>query len=105
MNYYVEKLHEYLETHKPNYGDSDINSLMEMLYGAYTLCNPIDSEEIRQQFNDLDESLSGLPFAEQAAVFLRTCEICTAHELKAFLEGINVGLRLFVELSRGQMDS
>lgn len=100
MNYYVEKLNEYLENHTPNYGDEDIHNLLEMLYGAYIFSNPIDTEEIREQFQTLDNILNKLSFSDNTAVFLLTCDLCVAHAHSAFLEGVHVGLRLFSEINK-----
>ena len=99
MNYYIKKLNQFLEQQVPDYGYDDAKSLLEMLYYYYTQANPIDTAVIRCQFKELDDILGKLSFEENNAVFCLTCGVCAEHEKKAFLEGIQVGLRLFVELN------
>lgn len=99
MNKYIEKLNQFLEQQVPDYGFDDVQSLLEMLYYYYTQANPIDTAVIHCQLKELDDILSKLSLAENNTVFLLTCDVCAEHERKAFLEGIHVGLRLFIELN------
>lgn len=102
MNKYIEKLNSFLEQQTPNYGDDDVQSLLEMLHYYYTLANPVDIAVIHCQFKELDDILSKLSLADNNAIFSLTCSICTSHERHAFLEGVHVGLRLFVELGEAK---
>ena len=99
MNKYIKKLNQFLEQQVPDYGFDDAQSLLEMLYCYYTQANPIDTAVIHCQFKELDDILSKLTLAENNAVFGLTCGVCAEYEKKAFLEGIHVGLRLFMELN------
>lgn len=99
MNSYTEKIREYLATHEPDYGDSNIHSLLELLYRCYTEYNPIDNAAIRRQFSGLEPIMEKLPLAESDEVFYTFCRICTETERLAFMEGLRVGLRLEAELS------
>lgn len=99
MNKYIEKLNQFLEQQTPDYGSEDAQSLLEMLHYYYTLANPVDTAVIQCRLKELDEIISKLSFAENDAVFTLVCAITVEHERKAFLEGIHVGLRLFVELN------
>ena len=98
MNKYIAKLNSFLEQQAPNYGNDDAQSLLEMLHYYYTLANPVDTAVIHCQFKELDDILSKLSLADNNAVFELTCSISASHERQAFLEGIHVGLRLFLEL-------
>ena len=98
MHPYIERLKEELDKDPPSYGYKDANSLLEMLYTWYVEWNPINSEEIRTGFLELE------------AVFCCCCEgktddvldiitrLCQNHERVAFLEGLRVGVRLVQEL-------
>ena len=99
MNKYIAKLNAFLEEQSPNYGNDDIQSLLEMLHYYYTLENPVDTAVIRCQFKELNDILSKLSLSDNNAVFEQTCSISASYERQAFLEGIHVGLRLFLELN------
>ena len=99
MNLYIQYLKEYLTNKHPNYGYSDANSMLDMLYYAYTLDNPIDNEAIKERFESLDRILSRLTLEDNNSVFLLTAELCAEHARLAFLSGVHTGARLFIELS------
>lgn len=98
MNYYIEKLKTFLAEQPPHYGYTDANSILEMLYCYYSEENPIDNAIIRCRFKELDNILCRLPLTDNDAVFSLTCKLCSSYEQQAFLEGIQVGMRLFEEL-------
>lgn len=99
MNRYIEKLKGFLAEQNPNYGYEDAGSILEMLYYYYSENNPIDNAVIRCQFKELNDVLKCLSWDQHETVFATTCNLCSAFERKAFMEGIHVGLRLFCELS------
>ena len=49
-------------------------------------------------FKELDELLCALPLDDNNAVFNLCCSLCTAYERKAFLDGIQYGAQLVLEL-------
>lgn len=99
MTPYTQAIADYLSSHEPDYGDSNIHSLLEMLYRCYTEYNPIDNAVIRQQFSSLEPIMEKLPLTESDEVFYTFCRICIETERLAFLEGLRVGLRLEAEIS------
>lgn len=99
MNAYKQMIKEHLSENEPNYGDTNIHTLLELLYHCYTECNPIDNAAIRGHFADLEGILEKLTLAENDQVFYTICRICTETERMAFMEGLHVGLRLEAELS------
>ena len=48
---FYEILKSHLETHPPSFGDGD--SVLSMLYEAFTEANPMDDGRLKQDFNDL----------------------------------------------------
>lgn len=98
MNRYIENLKSFLKEQAPCFGYDDANSILQMLYYYYTVANPIDNAVVRCQFKALNDVLRRLPAAENEAVFSITCDLCAAHERQAFLDGIQVGVRIFQEL-------
>lgn len=98
MNPVIESLKARLREQNPNYGYTDARSLMDMLYFYYTEQNPVDNAVIRCQYRELDRVMDKLTWAENETVFRLTAELCASYEKQAFLDGMEVGLRLFVEL-------
>lgn len=98
MNPYIERLESFLEEQSPNFGYTDANSILDMLFYYYTDANPVDSAVIRCQFKDLDNVLSKLSWADSEQVFSLTVSLCTSHAQQAFTEGVHIGMRLFTEL-------
>lgn len=99
MHSYTEKMKAYLAAKTPDYGYSDVHSMLEMLYNCYTTHNPIDSEHIRSLFREQGSILSKLHYHEVDRIFTITNDICAEHERVAFLEGLHVGARLTMELT------
>lgn len=99
MNPYIENLKAFLAEQVPCFGYDDAGSILEMLYYYYTVANPVDSAVIRCQLKALNDLLRRLPVADCDAVFDATANLCASYERQAFLDGIQVGLRLFTEIS------
>ncbi|MBO5953081.1 MAG: hypothetical protein J6Q53_03035 [Oscillospiraceae bacterium] len=98
MKQYMNVLKKYLAENRPNYGDGDVRSLLEFLYGHYSATNPIDNEAIRTQFGKLRAHFSFLKEECFDTVFDVVCDLCLEHERLVFLEGTRVGARLALEL-------
>ena len=78
--------------------DSDANSVLEFLYTAYADEQGQDPLEIKQHFVALDDHLQILSLEENNEIFSIVCSICSAYEKRAFLDGIQVGASLMLEL-------
>ena len=79
-------------------GDSDCTTVLDQLYQAYAESHESDPPEIRESFRELDELLGALPLNDNNAVFNLCCSLCTAYGRKAFLDGIQYGAHLVLEL-------
>ncbi len=98
MNHYIKNLKAFLSQQAPCFGYDDANSILDMLYYYYTTENPVDSGVIRCQFAEQEKILSKLSLEDNTALFFVTTDLCVAHARKGFLDGVQVGLRLFEEL-------
>ena len=78
--------------------DADANSVLAFLYSAYADEQGQDPQEIKQHFVDLDNHLKGLSLEENNEIFAIVCSICTAYEKRAFLDAIQIGACLVLEL-------
>lgn len=97
MNKIIEILKQHIEEHPPNFGDGD--SVLTMLYECYNESNPFDSEQIRADFHVLYEAMNGKTLREMDEIVYPVCTLCRDHEKAGFVEGVKIGLLLFVELN------
>ena len=98
MDKFAEKIKNYIETHPIELGECDCKTVLDQLYQAYAESHESDPPEIRDGFKELDELLCMLPLDDNNAVFNLCCSLCTAYERKAFLDGIQYGAQLVLEL-------
>ncbi len=89
----------YLQIHPYDTGDSDCENILDLLYRAYAETHESDPPEIQSGFAELEEFLKTLPLDDNNAVFNLTCRLCTAYEKKAFLDGLQFGTELMMELT------
>lgn len=99
MKEFVDALHAYIAQQKINFGDGDAQSLLEMLFIAYTQRNGFDDETIRKDFDALYEAMNGKSLQEIDRVIDPVCTLCRDHEKAGFIQGILLGVRLERELS------
>lgn len=95
----METLKDLLSKHCPDYGHSDIHSILEMLWDCYTLYNPIESAAIQARLQELQPIMDVLTYQQENDLFTAVCGLCAEHERAAFLEGLRVGARLATELA------
>ena len=100
MDKIAQRLKAYIDTRLFDPGDSDCETVLDQLYQAYQESHESDPPEIRDGFKELDELLCALPLDDNNAVFNLCCSLCTAYERKAFLDGIQYGALLVLELHK-----
>ena len=93
-----EALKTYTKTHPFDSGDSDCETVLDQLYQAYAESHESDPPEISDGFKELEEFLCVLPLDDNNAVFNLCCRLCSAYEHKAFIEGLQYGAHLMLEL-------
>jgi len=98
MNKIAERLKVYIETHPFDPGDSDCEIVLDQLYQAYAESHESDPPEIGEGFKELEEFLCNLPLEDNNAVFNLCCRLCIAYERKAFVDGVQYGAHLMLEL-------
>ena len=97
-----EALCTYLQTHPFESGDPNCKTVLDQLYHAYTDSHESDPPDITALFRELSEYLETLPLDTNNSIFRLTCDLCIAYERKAFLNGLQYGAELILELQRGQ---
>ena len=97
-----EALRTYLQTHPFDSGDPDCTTVLDQLYHTYTDSHESDPPGIAALFRELSEYLETLPLDTNNSIFRLTCDLCIAYERKAFLDGLQYGAELILELQSGQ---
>lgn len=98
MDNIAKRLAAYMDKHPIDLGDTDCETVLEQLYQAYAESHESDPPEIRDGFKELDDLLGSLPLDDNNAVWNLCCQLCTAYEHKAFLDGLQYGAHLINEL-------
>ena len=94
-----EALRTYMQTHPFDSGDPDCTTVLDQLYHAYTDSHESDPPDITALFRELSEYLETLPLDTNNSIFRLTCDLCIAYERKAFLNGLQYGAELILELT------
>ena len=94
----ARRLNAYIESHPLDLGDSDCETVLEQLYQAYAETHESDPAEISDGFKELEEFLHTLPLEDNNAVFNLCCRLCSAYEHNAFIDGLQYGARLILDL-------
>ena len=82
-----------------DFQESDADSVLEFLYIAYTDALGRDPAEISQGFVDLNDHLEGVvSLDENNAIFYIVCGLCSACEKRAFIDAIQIGAQLMLEI-------
>ncbi len=93
-------LKAYIDAHPFDSGDSDCETVLDQLFQAYAESHESDPPEISEGFKELEEFLCRLPLDDNNAVFNLCCRLCIAYERKAFLDGVQYGAHLIIELNK-----
>ena len=98
MNEIAKRLNAHITAHPFDPGDSDCETVLDQLYQAYAESHESDPPEIRNGFKELDDLLGDLSLDDNNAVWNLCCQLCTAYERKAFLDGLQYGVHLMSAL-------
>ena len=98
MDNIAKRLKAYMDKHPIDLGDTDCETVLDQLYQAYAESHESDPPEIRDGFKELDNLLSELSLEDNNAVWNLCCQLCTAYEHKAFLDGLQYGACIIFEL-------
>ena len=99
MDKIAEWLKAHMETHPIDLGDSDCETVLDQLYQAYAESHESDPPEISTGFKELEELLCTIPLEDNNAVFNLCCRLCSAYEHKAFIDGLQYGAHIILEIT------
>ena len=97
MNQFHDVLKRIVADHQPNFGDGD--SVLTMLYEAYSECNRLDDTQIKDDFHELYQLMNGMELRDMDRIIYPVCKLCRDHERSGFIEGVKIGIRIRDELA------
>ena len=98
MENIAKRLNAHITAHPFDSGDSDCDTVLDQLYQAYAESHESDPLEIRDGLKELDSLLEHLLLDDNNAVWNLCCQLCTACEHKAFIDGLQYGAHLMQNL-------
>ena len=90
MNQFYDVLKRIVADHQPNFSDGD--SILTMLYEAYSECNRLDDAQIKDDFHELYQLMNGMELRDMDKIIYPVCRLCRDHERSGFVEGIRIGI-------------
>ena len=97
MKNYFDNLRVRIAESPPDFGDAD--SVLTLLYEAYSEINNLDDAQTKTDFHALYESMNGMTLQDMDRVIDPVCRLCRDHERSGFVNGVKVGICLGRELA------
>lgn len=91
-------IHRYIQALKADPSLQDSESILTMLYEAYSDHHPMEDAEIKAAFESLYQAMNGIELQEMDRIIYPICTLCRTHQRSGFIAGIKVCLRLEQEL-------
>ena len=96
MKRVLENLIDHITENPPDFGDGD--SVLTLLYEAYSEIQNMDDAQITADFHNLYEAMNGMTLQEMDKIIYPLCSLCRDHERSGFVNGVKVGICLRTEL-------
>ena len=96
---YTKALKACITASPPDLGNE--NSVLGMLYEAYSESSAMYDDEIKTGFHALYEAMHGMPLREMDKIVYPVCTLCRDHQKSGFIEGVRIGVQLCSELKGG----
>ena len=93
---YIKALKACITISPPDLGNGD--SVLGILYEAYSESNALYDDEIKADFHALYEAMHGTPLREMDKIVYPVCTLCRDHQKSGFIEGVRIGVQLCSEL-------
>ena len=97
----IASVKEYLTQHPADYLDQ-VDSLLELIYMAYTEYNSVETPELKAGISETEKELRSLvdTEAERERYMNDVYHMCAIFEKVAYIEGMKIGARLVMELEK-----
>lgn len=98
MKKYLAALQAKEANQQANFG-MDADTVLGMLCSTYyeLNCNQ-DTDEVKQAFDELYQTMTGKTLKEKDEVIYATCRLCSLHQQTGFIDGLKIGIRLAQEI-------
>lgn len=96
LEMYIQVLKAHAAAREPDSDDGE--SILALLYEAYSDAHRLDNPQIKADFNELYHLMNGMPLHEMDKIIYPVCTLCRDHEQAGFTEGVKVGIRLAQEI-------
>ena len=83
MKNYFEKLKAYIAENPPDFGDGE--SVLTLLYEAYSDINKMDNDAIKKDFGELYKMMNGMTLTQMDAIIDPVCKLCRDHQRSGFV--------------------
>ena len=97
MKQFYDVLRKSISERRPNFGNGD--SVLAMLYEAYSECNQMEDAQIKAAFEELYRQMNGMELHEMDQILDPVCTLCRNHERAGFIYGVQIGVCLLRELT------
>ena len=97
MKAYLGQLKACLTQRSLDLGDHE--SVLSLLYEAYSDINPMPDPQIKADFQRLYEQMNGMSLREMDQFIDPVCSLCRHHECSGFVHGVQVGIVLAGEIN------
>lgn len=97
----IASVKEYLTQHPADYLEQ-VDSLLELIYMAYTEYNTVETPELKAGISEAEKELRSLvdTEAERERYMNAVYHMCAVFEKTAYIEGMKTGARLVMELGK-----
>ena len=97
----IASVKEYLTQHPADYLEQ-VDSLLELIYMAYTEYNSVETPELKAGISEAEKELRSLvdTEAERERYMNAVYHMCAVFEKVAYIEGMKTGARLVMELEK-----
>ena len=98
MKNFFDVLNRYVSENQPSFGDGE--SVLTLLYEAYSECNRLDDAQIKADFNELYRLMNGMELRDMDKIIYPVCMLCRDHQRSGFVDGVKVGMSLADEVRK-----
>ena len=98
-------IHKYIQALKADSSSQDSESILTMLYEAYSDHHPMEDTEIKAAFESLYQAMNGMELLEMDRIIYPICTLCRTHQRSGFEHGVRIGVALAGELSHHKNES
>lgn len=99
MSVHISEVLDYLDEHPLCCYEGRLCSFMEMLHSTYAEYNHIDSEKLKEFYQQLSNMQDHMRSDDIRELDRVVCKLATEHEQLGFAHGIRIGMLLMTEIN------